>query len=108
MKKTFLGLLSILSLPSTVFAAQGGLAAQGAYSSNGFAGGIFVEAICDLTSLMGGSLGALLASSGILMALIAATVGGFSTFRSAVVAAVGAFSISAAVSIFFGTFNCGA
>jgi len=88
-------------------AAEGGLAEQGAYQSNGFAGGIFIDAICDLYGLLGGSLGAMLTTAAIVTGLVAAAVGGFGSLRSAAVVAISCFAITSSVSVYFGTFNCG-
>lgn len=89
-------------------AAEGGLAEQGAFQSNGFAGGIFIEAICDLYGLLGGSLGAMFTSAAVVTGLVAAAVGGFQSIRSAAIVAISCFAITSSVSVYFGTFNCGA
>lgn len=86
--------------------AQESLASVGAYSSNGFAGGVFVRAICDLYSLVQGSFGGLLMSASALCALVAAAMGNKSQFIAVVVVGVGAFALSSGVSLYFGTFNC--
>jgi hypothetical protein len=104
---SILALLPFLLLPELAHAADGGLEAQGAYSSNGFAGGVFVNAICDLYDLVGGSLGALLTTAAVVTAVIGAAMGGFQNAKSAVLVGISAFGISSGVSVYFGTFNCG-
>ncbi len=96
--------IAILTLPAIAGAQT--LDEVGAYQSNGFGGGIFVSAICDLYGLIGGSLGAMLTSAALFTGLVAAAVGGFQSVRSAVMVAVGSFAMSSGVSLYFGTFNC--
>ena len=102
----FFSYLSILCLPSIVLAADGGLASFGAFSSNGFAGGIFIDVICDIYDLMGGDLGALLTTASLFVAICAAAIGGMGMVRSSIVVAVASFSLSTGVSIYFGKFSC--
>lgn len=97
-----------LLVPALAFGIDGDLAAQGAYESKEFAGGIFVESICDLYSLVGGTFGALLTSAALMTGLIAAAVGGFQEVRTAVMAGVASFAIASGVSIYFGRFDCAA
>jgi hypothetical protein len=86
--------------------AQESLASVGAYSSKGFADGVFVDAICDMYNLVQGSLGGLLMSASALCALVAAAMGNKSQFMAVIVVGVGAFALSSGVSLYFGTFNC--
>ncbi|MFN8391903.1 MAG: hypothetical protein U0136_16560 [Bdellovibrionota bacterium] len=98
---------ALLLVPGAAHAADGGLDAQGAFSSDGFAGGVFVDAICDLMDLLGGSLGAMLTTAAVVTGLIGAVSGGFQHVKSAISVAVGAFAISAGLSLYFGDFGCG-
>ena len=101
----FLALL-ILTVGITDSTSAQGLAEVGAYSSNGFAGGVFVRAICDMYELVQGSFGGLLMSASALCALVAAAMGNKSQFIAVIVVGVGAFALSSGVSLYFGTFNC--
>lgn len=85
----------------------------GAYSSQGlptgstgFANGAFLEAICDIFSLMGNELGGFLTAASLLVALVYAAVGGLSHTTSAVIVAISAFSLTSIVSLYFGSFTC--
>ncbi len=86
----------VLAAPTFAFAATGK-----------FAGGVFVEAMCDIFGLVEGDLGALLAATGGLIAICGAAFGSLRGTPSFVVTAIGAFSLSAGVSYGFGNFDCG-
>ena len=97
--------LALILLPAVAFA--GGLDDAGAYQSGGFAGGIFVEAICDLYSLVGGQMGAMMTSAALCTGLIGAAVGGFQNMKAALATGVACFAFTSGVSLYFGSFNCG-
>ena len=86
----------LLAAPSLAFAATGQ-----------FAGGVFVEAMCDIFGLVEGDMGALLAATGGLIAICGAAFGSLRGAPSFIVTAIGAFSLSAGVSYGFGSFDCG-
>lgn len=86
----------VLAVPSLAFAATGK-----------FAGGVFVEAMCDIFGLVEGDMGALLAAAGGLIAICGAAFGSLKGTPSFVVTAIGAFTLSAGVSYGFGNFDCG-
>lgn len=105
--------ISILLISSKTTLAQDAFEQLGAYNSQGlaagekgFADGAFVEAICDIFSLMGNELGALLTSAALLAALVYAAIGGFGQSIAAVIVAVSAFAMTSAVSLYFGVFSC--
>ena len=87
--------LFVVAAPSIAFAATGK-----------FAGGVFVEAMCDIFGLVEGDMGALLAATGGLIAICGAAFGNLRGTPSFVVTAIGAFTISAGVSYGFGSFDC--
>ena len=84
----------------------GGAGDYGAYSSNGFAGGVFVEAICDLMSLLTGSLGGLLTAAAFLVALAIAVTNNFKGIAAGIMVAVGCYTVASWMSFGFGQFNC--
>lgn len=85
----------LLAAPTFAFAATGK-----------FAGGVFVEAMCDIFGLVEGDMGALLAATGGLIAICGAAFGNLRGTPSFVVTAIGAFTLSAGVSYGFGNFDC--
>lgn len=75
-------------------------------ASAAFAGGVYVDAICDIYSLMQGDLGGMLAAVAGIMALVMASLGSLRGAAGFVVTAAAAFTISAGVSAWFGDFGC--
>lgn len=76
-------------------------------ASAAFAGGVYINAICDIYDLMQGDLGGLLAAVAGIMALVMAAMGSLRGAAGFVVTAAAAFTISAGVSAWFGDFGCG-
>ncbi len=71
-----------------------------------FAGGVFVDALCDIFDLMQGDLGGLLAAAAGFVAILGGAFGSLRGAPAFIVVAGGAFTISSGVSLYFGTFQC--
>lgn len=80
---------------------------QGAYTEGEFAGGEIRQAYCDMVGLVEGNFGGLLFSVAGVVALAFAAFGMSQHSKTAVAAGIGAFAISAAVSLYFGDLGCG-
>ena len=98
--------LAALLLPETALAQQATEPWQGAYTSPAFAGGAIRSVFCDLVGLIEGNFGALLVASAAVLAVASAAFGDFKHGTTAIMVAVGAFTISAGVSLYFGDMGC--
>lgn len=74
----------------------------GAHTAPAFAGGELRDAYCDMQSLIEGSWGGLVAAAAAVMAVAAAAFGNLRHTTSLIVTAIGAFTISTGVSVYFG------
>ncbi len=80
---------------------------EGAYSEEAFAGGEIRQVYCDLVQLTEGTFGGLLFAAAGVMALGFAAFGMSHHSHTAVMTGIGAFAISAGVSLYFGDLGCG-
>jgi hypothetical protein len=96
----------ILGSASTAFAAATA-PWESAYSAPAFAGGAIREVFCDIVGMVQGSFGALLLSTAALMAVAGAAFGDMTSAKSGLVVGVGAATIAAGVSLYFGDLGCG-
>ncbi len=80
---------------------------KGAYTTEQFADGAIRKVYCDLVGYVGGSFGGLLFSVAGLVAIAMGVFGEGRQSKNVLVVGIGAFSISAAVSLYFGDLGCG-
>ena len=78
---------------------------EGAYSAGEFGGGVLRQAYCDILGLMQGNLGAMLASAAAVMLLVNSAFGKRQG-GPLIITAVGAVTLGAGVSLYFGDFGC--
>lgn len=102
----FLLFTLIISLPCISSAQNAKEPWTGAYNEEQFAGGEIRKAYCDLVGIVEGNFGGLLFAAAGIMALAFAAFGITHHTHTAVFTAVGAFTISAGVSLYFGDFGC--
>ena len=95
-----------LLLAQSAFATQAAEPWPGAYTSEAFADGAIREVFCDILGLVEGQFGALLASAAGVTAIAYAAFGQRGHASSAIITAVGAASIAAGISLYFGDFGC--
>lgn len=109
MSKTSRSLISTKRRRDVAAAAVTGifLASSVKSASAAFAGGIFIDAICDIYSLIQGDLGGLLAASAGILAIVTAAFGSLKGAGAFVVTAIAAFTLSNGVTAWFGEFGCG-
>lgn len=88
--------------------AQGAqtLEATGAYSSPEFADGAIRDVVCDIMGLVGGTFGGMLLTAAGIVAMTYAAFGDAKYASSLIVVGVGAFAMSAMISIYFGDLGC--
>ena len=85
---------------------------ESAWTAESFGGeggghGPIREVFCDIAGLMEGSLGGLLASAAVVLAVGGAAFGDFTNAKSAMVVGIGGATILAGVSLYFGDMGCG-
>jgi hypothetical protein len=100
--------ISILIFASSYVSAQDAHEPwEGAYTEGPFAGGEIREAYCDMVQLTETTFGGLLFAAAGTLALGFAAFGQMRQSYTAVAGGIGAFAISAAVSLYFGDLGCG-
>lgn len=80
---------------------------QGAYTTEAFAGGAIRSVYCDLVSVVEGTFGGLLFTVAGFVAIAMGVFGEGGQSKNILVVAIGALTISAAVSLYFGDLGCG-
>ncbi len=109
MKNTIVNLIFCLLLSLSYLSlaeAQGEEPWEGAYTSEPFAGGAIREVYCDLTELVEGNFGGLLFTVAGVVAFAMSVFGEGRQAKNIFVVAVGAATISALISLYFGDLGC--
>ncbi len=103
-----LGLIVVAFIFCSSALAQGAqtLEASEAYSAGEFAGGAIRDVACDIMTLVGGKFGGMLLTAAGIVALTYAAFGDAKYASSLIVVGVGAFAISAMISVYFGDLGC--
>ena len=77
-----------------------------AFAAGSFAGGVFVEATCDVLYYMSGGLGAMLTAASVLLGISAAAMGDLRLITAAICVALGSYTMGDVVEFFFGDLGC--
>jgi len=112
LRKKMLFIFSCLVFSMTLItpsqaAEEGAEPWAGAYTSEAFAGGAIRSVYCDLVGLVEGSFGGLLFSVAGLVAIAMGVFGEGGQSKNIFIVAIGALTISTAVSLYFGDLGCG-
>lgn len=76
------------------------------FAAGSFAGGVFVDATCDVLWYVSGSFGAMLTSAALLGGVVGAAMGNFKLATAAVVVAISCYTMSDMVTLYFGDLGC--